>query len=64
MNIVDQRFIGYLELDLETLRVEMHQLAGDWNGDDEHGAAKAVLASQIIETATQLKRLLEELGSV
>jgi len=54
--------LGFLSLDLQSIKKDAEKIAGEWNGDESGlQEEKAHCASDVIEAVDNLLELLEEL---
>lgn len=54
--------LGFLSLDLQRIKKDAEEIAGQWNGDEPgEQEEKAQCANEVIETIDSLMELLEEM---
>jgi len=54
--------LGFLSLDLQRIKKDAEEIAGQWNGDEAgEQEDKAHFANEVIETIDSLLELLEEM---
>jgi hypothetical protein len=58
----DEIKLGFMALDLKSIKAEAEEVSGNWNGKTEVGEEEAQCANDIIEKVDELLELLEELN--
>ncbi len=60
---MDSKAFLSLDTELQFLKREMEDIAGEWNGDEPVGEDKAMCAKEIAEKCDELRALLDEMSN-